>query len=175
MLASKTYVTLSTAPTEGGISIIQIIGPESQSIIRKVFQPKHKFSRHGGIATNRIYLGTIARNNPSRDGGYHEKIDEVIIRLIPSRKSFSGLETVEINCHGGIIITRKIIRVLKRLGTKQISTKQLINLSPKTGKIDRCRQEALMALMDAKTKLAAEVLLSQYQGALSRKIKDNAK
>ena len=165
----KAYLTLGTPPGEGGISIIQLSGPGALSLIQKVFRSRS--AQKTSLAPGRLYLGDI------REQG--QRIDEVIVRRTPGRKSLSGLETIEINAHGGLISARRIIRCLTRRGARQILPRQLIELTGKSNRptrqqssgLDRIQQEALAGLLSASTPLATEIFLAQYQGALSDKIK----
>ncbi|MDI6733407.1 MAG: 50S ribosome-binding GTPase [Planctomycetota bacterium] len=129
------------------------------------------------ISGRKLYLGYIY----DPDGHRGEKIDEVIIHFQPARltgcqvgqatETLTGLDTIEINAHGGIISCQRIATLLKRLSVKERSQKQLINIAYDKGQIDIYQKEALEHLLFARTPLVSAVLLDQYKGALSKAMK----
>ena len=153
-----TYYALTSPPGEGGISIIELFGPDACRIIRRMVRPVPE------LKTNRFYLGYIygAGKSPG-------KIDQVIIRYTPAKQNFTGLDAVEINAHGGVMATRQILQALRYAGAKCITAERLIDISgrKKTG-LDWIQKDALRELIKARTPLVAKVLVSQYQGALSK-------
>lgn len=158
---NATYVFHVTPTGEGGISIIWLIGPNSHQIISCFFKSTHasfkKFSPH------RLYFGHF----------YDKKIllDEVIINCIPAKDSFSGLETIEINSHGGMMPVREIIDCLLKQGSREINQKKLMELASENKRLDPIREESLTALLNSPTTLASQVFLDQFNGALSMALK----
>ena len=185
------YFSITTPQGTGGIGIIELFGKDALEITGKIFRRATKnpplppfvptnpdgFSGRepgtgkGGnkgefinkIKPDRIYLGSIY------DGT--QLIDEVIIHFTPARDSLTGLDTVEINAHGGIMPCRLIGHLLRKFGAKELSQPEVINLARKQGKMDKIQAEALEYLLQAQTPLATSVLLDQYNGALSKALK----
>jgi len=162
----NTYVLSVTPLGEGGISIIHLIGPKARPIISQAFRPKRLSPNNQPLTTDyftprRLYLGHI----------YNKKrvIDEVIINFIPARASFSGLDTIEINAHGGFSASREIIRVLTAAGAKPITQGRLINLAVRQGRLNKVQKFALEDLLSASTGLAAEVFMEQFRTGRIRK------
>jgi len=178
------YFSITTPQGTGGIGIIELFGKDALEITGKIFRratknpPLPPFVKGGNsaetasankgefinkIKPDRIYLGSIY------DGT--QLIDEVIIHFTPARDSLTGLDTVEINAHGGIMPCRLIGHLLRKFGAKELSQSEVINLARKQGKMDKIQAEALEYLLQAQTPLATSVLLDQYNGALSKALK----
>ncbi|HLD35395.1 MAG TPA: GTPase [Planctomycetota bacterium] len=187
-----TYFAITTPQGTGGIGIIELCGNDALEIIGKIFRrAKNKTNeiatpepeavqgrndRCNKIRPDKIYLGNIYSTPspyplPQGERVNNEIIDEVIIRFTPARNSLTGLNTVEINAHGGIMPCRLIGRLLKRFGVKELSQPEVINLARKQGKLDKIQAEALEYLLQAQTPMAAAVLLDQYNGALSKALR----
>lgn len=155
------YVSSVTPAGEGGISIIHLIGEKAPQIILKSFRTRRPRTI---LKPHRIYLGNFYNQN--------KIIDEVIVHFIPSKESISGINTVEINSHGGVFLARKIVETLVKQGARYITPSELLRLAVKNKRLDRVRKEALESLLKAPTALVARVLLDQYNGALSRVMKE---
>lgn len=166
------YFSMTTPQGTGGIGIIELFGRDALEIIGKIFRPaKHKCR----IKPNKIYLGNIYTPSPyplpRGESVNNEIIDEVIIHFTPATHSLTRLDTVEINAHGGIMPCRLIGNLLRKFGAKELSQSEVINLAHKQGRLNRIQAEALEYLLQARTPLAASVLLDQYNGALSKALK----
>jgi tRNA modification GTPase len=161
----RNYVALLTPHGEGGISVIHLMGNNALALIQKVFQ-LHKPVVKPNLIVNKLYLGYILNQKNK------ERLDEVIIHYIPSNQTMTGLVTIEINAHGGIIASQRIIKCLQAQGARLINQKQVIELAYKNRRLDRIQQEALECLIQAPTQLASLIYLTQYQGQLSEKISE---
>ena len=139
-------VSLLTPPGEGGISVIQLAGPEAAAVLRRVFRLKGKTPAEQ-LEPSRIYYGTIVDESGAI-------LDEVVVH--------PGREVVDINCHGGALVTRRVMDRLVALGARETQP-------PILPVQDGVQAEAWQALVTAATGLAAAVLLDQYHGALSRR------
>jgi len=176
---ATTTVALLTPPGEGGISVIQLAGPDAIRLLRRIFRVKgSEAPTH--LDSSRIYYGTLID-----EAGM--VLDEVIVH--PRR------DAVEINCHGGVLVTRQVMDRLVALGARETTTPVRFvrdavpahghaggtefsrKPSPKAAPpAPVCRPlrgvqaEAWQALVSARTGLAAAILLDQYHGALSRRV-----
>jgi tRNA modification GTPase len=159
---SPTLASIITPPGEGGISVILLSGPEARAVANKVFRGKRISDLHS-VPSGKIHYGHIL------DDG--EVLDEVIIRVVSETKSARGEEMVEINCHGGILPSRKVLQALVKQGAKLTEAHKLASISLSKKKEGSIEARALALLLKAKSRLAARVLLEQYQGALSRALK----
>ncbi|MFA5793517.1 MAG: GTPase [Candidatus Brocadiia bacterium] len=186
-----TYYSVSIPSGQGGISVIELFGSGARRVIAQVFRPialarlPVKLSARGGcdkgaqptmggrnfhrlppanLRPDHFYLGNICRPQDLT-----QKIDQAVIRYIRPDQSLTGLDTVEINAHGGQMSVKLITNALKSLGAKESTTEQVIRLAGRKKKgLDKIQQSALRELLQARTLLAGRVLLAQYQGALSK-------
>ena len=99
-----TIVAVSTAMANGAISIIRVSGKEAFSVVSHVFKPKDAFFNILNPTPNTIKYGTIIEND--------KVIDEVLVSFFKAPNSYTTENTVEINCHGGIVVVRKILDLL---------------------------------------------------------------
>jgi len=174
------YALPVTPPSEGGINIIYLIGHGVNKKILPFFKAKtsyalsrssHPALRDGIRACLPARQGRPINKSPIHRmerklylGHFQDKgkiIDEIIITLIPSKHSFSGLDTIEINSHGSVLVADKIISTLKRNGIKIITTPQLLKLALKNKRINAVQKGALESLLNAKTELACRFFLQR--------------
>lgn len=154
---------IATPVGEGGIGVVEVVGPGALAVVSEVFRGK-RIADLTQALSRKLYYGNIV------DGG--NVIDEVIVAVFRGGESFLGPEVVEINCHGGIVCVNEVMRALEKRGVKLASWQELVSGSVKQGALDRIEQEALTGLIEAKTELAAHMFLAQYQGRLSRSIRE---
>jgi tRNA modification GTPase len=153
----STFVVSTTYPAISAIGFVEIVGPEALSIIEKIFKGKKQIK-----IPMKIYHGYIASE---------DIFDEVIVKYISEEYSFSGMETVQISCHGNPNIISTITKLVEKMGARRINQQELISIACENKKIDEIQAEALMFLPYALTNLSAKILLDQYNGALSKAIK----
>lgn len=166
---SDTIAAISTPIGEGGIGIVRISGDQSLDLLSKIFEPANK---------------DIKKNNkdqlliPSRVltyGKIYDKkrnlIDEVLVSYMKSPTTYTGEETVEINCHGGIIPLRNILNTVVSLGARPAERGEFTKRAFLNGKLDLTQAEAVMDLISAKTDISFNVAMTQLQGRLSEHIR----
>lgn len=155
---NETIAAIATPSGEGGIAIIRISGSRSLEIADKIFSgPVHQFKSHTA------HFGLI-RNEKG------ERVDEVLLLVMLGKRSFTGEDTVEIHCHGGSLIARRVLETVLATGIRsalpgEFSFKAYIN-----GKIDLAQAEAIQELISAKNEMALNAASEQLQGSLSTKI-----
>lgn len=155
----QTIAAVATAPGEGGIAVIRISGNDALKVANQVFSGD-VFS----YTTHTAHYGKIVDEA-------HHSIDEVLLLVMRAPKSFTGEDVVEIHCHGGSLITRKVLERILRAGARaalpgEFSFKAFIN-----GKIDLTQAEAIQELISAKNDRALQTAKEQLQGSLKEKIK----
>ncbi|NUO08716.1 MAG: 50S ribosome-binding GTPase [Candidatus Brocadia sp.] len=158
----KTIASITTPLGEGGIGKIIVSGPDALSIVNKMFQGKGIADLRETIS-QKLYYGYV------HDKG--ERIDEVILHVVRQEDSFTGEDVVEVNCHGGIRVLMSVYECLQSAGAVGVDWGSLLSQSFENDKIDFIQKEALLAVVQARTKLAVKVLLDQYAGALSEAIR----
>lgn len=164
----QTVAAIITPLGEGGIGVIQVSGPSAVEIVNGVFRSKN--GKNIALSDNhRLFYGTI------HDAG-GILIDEVIVNVWHSAADrVNDNHVVEINCHGGIYLVRKILELLFASGAVSADCTDTEHrfVGAATGiasPLELVRMEALCELPTARTKLAAKVLLDQYHGALSSSV-----
>jgi tRNA modification GTPase len=154
----ETISAIATPPGEGGIAVIRVTGKDALNVVSKIFSgPIYSYKTHTA------HLGKIH----DLQGNF---LDEVLVLVMLGARSFAGEDTVEIHCHGGSIVTRKVLEATLTAGARaalpgEFSFKAFIN-----GKIDLTQAEAVQELIGAKNEIALQKAEEQLQGALSDKI-----
>lgn len=154
----ETIAAVATPTGEGGVAIIRISGNEALTIASKVFSgPVHEYKTHT------VHYGQIL--DAQR---YH--VDDVLLVPMLGNRSYTGEDTVEIHCHGGSLITRRVLDTIIGAGARaarpgEFTFKAFIN-----GKIDLAQAEAVQELIGARNERALDAAEEQLQGGLSRRI-----
>lgn len=155
-----TIAAISTPPGEGAISIVRMSGEEAVSIAQKVFSGKDLTQ----AKSHTINYGHIV------DPKTHEEIDEVMVSLMLAPKTFTREDVVEINCHGGIVATNRILQLLLVNGARLAEPGEFTKRAFIHGRIDLTQAESVMDLIRAKTDRSMKIALNQLDGNLSHLI-----
>lgn len=155
-----TIAAISTPPGEGAISIVRMSGEEAVSIAQKVFSGKDLTQ----AKSHTINYGHIV------DQKTHEEIDEVMVSLMLAPKTFTREDVVEINCHGGIVATNRILQLLLVNGARLAEPGEFTKRAFLHGRIDLTQAESVMDLIRAKTDRSMKIALNQLDGNLSHLI-----
>lgn len=154
-----TIVAISTSVGEGAISIIRLSGHDALNIASKVFtKDLTKADSHT------IHYGFITSNN--------EKIDEVLVSVMKAPKTFTREDIVEINCHGGIATTNKVLEVLLENGARLAEPGEFTKRAFLNGRIDLLEAEATMDLISSKAESARKISINTLTGETSNLIKN---
>lgn len=156
---NDTIAAISTTTGIGAISIIRLSGPESLKIASKVFTKDLT-----KVETHTIHYGYIKNNN--------EKIDEVLVSVMKAPKTFTKEDIVEINCHGGIATTNKVLEILLNNGARLAEPGEFTKRAFLNGRIDLLEAEATMDLISSKSDKARKMSLNTLTGETSNLIKD---
>ena len=156
---NDTIAAISTTTGIGAISIIRLSGPESLEIASKVFTKDLT-----KVETHTIHYGYIKNND--------EKIDEVLVSVMKAPKTFTKEDIVEINCHGGIATTNKVLEILLNNGAKLAEPGEFTKRAFLNGRIDLLEAEATMDLISSKSDKARKMSLNTLTGETSNLIKD---
>ena len=155
---SDTICAISTSLGVGAVSMIRVSGKEAISIVSKLFNGDDL----NNVDTHTIHYGFIVDNN--------EKIDEVLVTVMKAPKTFTREDVVEINCHGGIATTNKVLELLLLNGCRQAEPGEFTKRAFLNGRIDLMEAEAVADLINGKTEEARRVAISQMQGSGSKLI-----
>ena len=157
---NDTIAAISTALGIGAISIIRISGPESISIVNKIFKGKDLTK----VATHTIHYGHIIEGN--------EIIDEVLVTIMKSPKTFTTEDIVEINSHGGISTTNKVLELLLSNGARIAEPGEFTKRAFLNGRIDLIEADGIMNLISARTDKARKLSINQLNGEVTNNIKN---
>ncbi len=158
----STIAAISTPYGTGGISIIRISGSEAISIADKVFKASSGKSL-SEVPSHTINHGHII----SSDGSV---LDEVLVSVMKAPRTYTGEDTVELNCHGGLFTTKKVLEEVLKAGAVSASRGEFTKRAFLNGKTDLCRAEAVIDLINSKTNLEQSISVNHLGGTLSKKI-----
>ena len=152
-------VAVATSRLEAAISIIRISGPESIAFVQKFFTGK--IINKGSHTINYGYI---------IDDG--KRIDEVLVNIYRGKKTFTGEEMVDINCHGGVYITKRVLEVCIKNGARIAERGEFSKRAFLNGRIDLSQAEAISDIISAKNSYASELALNGIRGNISNFIED---
>ena len=161
-MEKNTIVAIATSPGIGGIGIIRISGEEAFLVVSKIFCPKDAFFNVLDPTPNVIKYGYIF------DG--EEKIDEVLVSFFKAPHSYTTENTVEINCHGGVLVMRRILEIAIKNGARIAEPGEFTKRAFLNGRIDLAQAEAIIDIITSKTDKERSMSLTQLEGFLSEKI-----
>lgn len=154
----ETIAAVATAPGEGGVAIVRISGKKAFEVGAKVFTgPIHSYKSHTA------HFGQVVNASG-------EHIDDALVLLMKGKRSYTGEDTVEIHCHGGSLITRRVLDVVLQAGARAALPGEFTFKAFMNGKIDLAQAEAVQELICAKNEHALNAARTQLQGSLSSKI-----
>ncbi|NLK61905.1 MAG: tRNA uridine-5-carboxymethylaminomethyl(34) synthesis GTPase MnmE [Fusobacteria bacterium] len=156
-----TVAAISTPIGEGGIGIIRISGDEAFSILEKIFKPINN-KNIDTIASHTINFGYIY------DG--KNIIDEVLVSIMKAPNTYTKEDIVEINCHGGFVITNKVLEIVLKNGAKFATQGEFTKRAFMNGRIDLSQAESVIEIIKGKTEQSVENSLKQLRGDLKEKI-----
>ena len=155
-----TICAISTAVGVGGISIIRVSGNNSIKLVNSIFKGKDLTK----VDTNTINYGHIIYND--------EIIDEVLISIMRAPKTYTKEDIVEINSHGGIAVTNKILEILLTIGCREAEPGEFTKRAFLNGRIDLIEAESVIDVINAETENARSLSVNNLTGKLSNIIKE---
>lgn len=156
-MKKDTIAAIATALSNSGIGIVRISGPESINIVQKIYKGKP-------LKTHSIHYGYIV------DG--QETIDEVLVMVMKGPHSFTGEDTVEINCHGGVYVVKRVLETVIKAGARPAEPGEFTKRAFLNGKIDLSQAEAVIDIISSKNEYALKSSVSQLKGNVQKKIKE---
>ncbi|MGL6024645.1 MAG: tRNA uridine-5-carboxymethylaminomethyl(34) synthesis GTPase MnmE [Cetobacterium sp.] len=156
-----TIAAISTPRGEGGIGIVRMSGAQSLEILKKIFVPK------SGKDVDELKSFTI---NYGHIYNGVELVDEVLVSILKGPKTYTKENIVEINCHGGFVITEKVLETVLRHGARHAEMGEFTRRAFLNGRIDLTQAEAVMELIHGKTEKSVSLSLNQLRGDLRDQI-----
>ena len=156
---TDTIAAISTPPGEGAIAIVRLSGPHAILVADQIFRGKEKPS---AFASRSQHLGELV------DGD--DTVDQVVMTIHRAPASYTGEDVVEINCHGGTLISARVLELCLRSGARAARPGEFTERAFRNGKMDLTQAEAVIDLIRAKTDLALRSAREQLEGKLGEKI-----
>ena len=160
-----TICAIATPIGEGGIAIIRISGDKALEIASKIFVAKNKQDIKN-MKSYTMRYGNIIEYSTG------EMIDDVILSYMKNPRSYTGEDVIEVNCHGGVVATNKVLEEIVKAGARLAEPGEFTKRAFLNGKLDLSQAEAIMDLIKAKTDLSMKSALMQSKGALSKEINE---
>ncbi len=162
-MRGDTIAAAATAMSNSGIGIIRISGEESLAVIDRIYRSKGETKILSQMPSHTIHYGYIC------DG--ETVIDEVLVLIMKSPNSYTAEDTVEIDCHGGILVMKRILETVIKYGARAAEPGEFTKRAFLNGRIDLSQAESVMDLINAKNKFALDASIRQLQGSVGEKIK----
>ena len=161
MYSKETIAAISTGMSNSGIGIVRISGEEAFQVIDKIYKGKEVLSK---VQSHTIHYGYIV------DG--KETIDEVLVSIMRAPRTFTGEDTVEINCHGGVYVVKRVLDTVLRNGARPAEPGEFTKRAFLNGKMDLSQAEAVIDVITAKNEYALQSSMSQLKGSVKKKIEE---
>lgn len=164
MFLDDTIAAIATPPGIGGVSIIRVSGKDAMTITDRIFAVKGKlpFMERGNRT---IQYGHI------EDPKDHHIVDEVIVLIMRGPQSYTAEDVVEIQCHGGVVAVKEILRLLFAEGVREAEPGEFTKRAFLNGRIDLTQAEAIIDIIDAKTEDSLSLAVNQLDGTLAKQIR----
>lgn len=160
---NHTIAAISTAMAESGIGIVRMSGEEAFAIADKIYKNK-KGKRLSDQKTHTIHYGFIEEEG--------KVIDEVLVMLMRGPHTFTGEDTVEIDCHGGVYVVKKILEACIRNGARPAQPGEFTKRAFLNGKMDLSQAEAVIDVIQSQNDYALKSSIKQLRGSVKEKISD---
>ncbi|MBD5454419.1 MAG: tRNA uridine-5-carboxymethylaminomethyl(34) synthesis GTPase MnmE [Lachnospiraceae bacterium] len=164
-MKTDTIAAISTAVTDSGIGIIRVSGDDAISIVHSVFLNKKNEKCLNSYKSHTIHYGFIIDENETI-------IDEVIVSIMKAPYSYTTEDTVEINCHGGVFMMKKIMDIVLCAGARTAQPGEFTKRAFLNGRIDLSKAEAVMDIINSKNEFALKSSVKQLKGSVSEIVKD---
>lgn len=164
MKVTDTIAAISTSAGNSGIGIIRVSGDEAVEIVDKIFQSNKKGKKLRNVKSHTVHYGYIV------DG--QTILDQVLVIVMKNPHSYTGEDTVEIDCHGGMLILQKVLELVIKNGAKAAAPGEFTKRAFLNGRLDLSQAEAVMDVINSSNDFALSSSMSQLKGGVSEKIKE---
>lgn len=164
MKITDTIAAISTSTGNSGIGIIRVSGDEAIEIVDKIFKSNKEGKRLINVKSHTVNYGNIV------DG--EKVLDQVLVLVMKNPHSYTGEDTVEIDCHGGMLILKKVLDLVIKNGAKSAAPGEFTKRAFLNGRLDLSQAEAVMDLINSQNDFALNSSIEQLNGGVSEKIKE---
>ena len=161
-MKTETIAAIATGLSNAGISIVRISGENAVELTDKIFSSKKENFHLSEAKSHTIHYGTIVSKG--------EALDEVLVSVMKAPNSYTRENVVEINCHGGIVVTKKILEAVLQAGARPAEPGEFTKRAFLNGRIDLSQAEAVIEIIQAKSELALKNSVRQLKGKIQEKI-----
>ena len=159
-----TIAAVSTAMAPAGIGIVRISGNDAFEVADRVFRAKKEGKKLSAVKSHTIHYGWITEGE--------EVIDEVLVMVMKGPKTYTGENTVEIDCHGGVLAVKKVLEAVLNAGARAADPGEFTKRAFLNGRMDLSQAEAVIDVINAKNEYALKSSVSQLRGSVMQAIKE---
>lgn len=160
----KTIAAISTAMSASGIGIVRMSGTEAMEVISRIYRSKNGKKNIRKAESHTIHYGYIY------DG--EEAVDEVLVMVMKGPKTYTGEDTVEIDCHGGVYAMKRVLETALKNGARIAEPGEFTKRAFLNGRLDLSQAEAVMDIIQAKSEVALKSSVEQLKGSVLRAVKE---
>lgn len=160
MYQEDTIAAVATPPGEGGVAIVRISGPDAEQIAGQIFSRAGR--KNGAWRSHTLHYGTV------RDPRTGDLVDQVLLALMRKPRSYTGEDVVEVHCHGGPFVVRRILELILSLGARHAEAGEFTKRAFLNGRLDLAQAEAILDLTQARTETGMKIAVQQMHGGLSK-------
>ena len=166
-MKTDTIAAIATAMTNSGIGIIRISGEDAFTVIDRIYQSKNGKKKLSEEKSHTVHYGYIVDDTKE-----NKIIDEVMVLIMRAPNTYTREDTVEIDCHGGVLVMRKILDTVVCHGARPAEPGEFTKRAFLNGRIDLTQAESVMDVISSKNEFALKSSISQLQGSLQKEIKE---
>ena len=164
MYKEDTIAAVATPAGEGGVGIVRVSGPDAERIAAALFVRAE--GKNGRLKSHMLHYGTI------REPKSEKTLDQVLLTIMRKPRSYTGEDVVEVHCHGGVFVVRRILGLILAQGARHAEPGEFTKRAFLNGRLDLAQAEAVVDLIAARTERGADLALSQIKGEFSSWIGD---
>lgn len=162
-MKTDTIAAIATAMTNSGIGVVRISGDEAVEVAERIFRFPNKNKKLSECESHTVHYGFVT------DG--EETIDEVMVLLLRAPRTYTREDTVEIDCHGGVLVMRRILDLVLQNGARAAEAGEFTKRAFLNGRIDLAQAESVIDVINAGNEFALKASMEQLNGAVSEEIK----
>ena len=166
-MKTDTIAAIATAMTNSGIGIIRISGEDAFTVIDRIYQSKNGKKKLSEEKSHTVHYGYIVNDTKE-----NKIIDEVMVLIMRAPNTYTREDTVEIDCHGGVLVMQKILDTVVCHGARPAEPGEFTKRAFLNGRIDLTQAESVMDVISSKNEFALKSSISQLQGSLQKEIKE---
>ena len=166
-MKTDTIAAIATAMTNSGIGIIRISGEDAFTVIDRIYQSKNGKKKLSEEKSHTVHYGYIVD-----DAKENKIIDEVMVLIMRAPNTYTREDTVEIDCHGGVLVMQKTLDTVVCHGARPAEPGEFTKRAFLNGRIDLTQAESVMDVISSKNEFALKSSISQLQGSLQKEIKE---